>query len=153
VLLSAAHCTREVAGEVSVKLVMIMMLMLQNRIEQIRLVSAPLFNRPSDAHMAYRAGHPFTPTAGQSVRQNLVFNIERPIKSPQLFADFAPLIAMFKRLGDIRAQPPGAKAGWTGLIVVGLGVDLRFHVLKKWLLVLQRGRQRRSAARVAAPLV
>jgi hypothetical protein len=60
-----------------------------------------------------------------------VFQVEHPVQPPQLLADFAPLVAVFKSFGDIGARPGGAMAGRIGSVVAGPGIDrcfeMKFH--------------------------
>jgi len=66
----------------------------------------------------------------QSVRQNFIFRIEHPVLSPQLPADFSPLVAVFKSFGGVGTCSGGALAGRIGSVAAGPGIDFRFHISK-----------------------
>ena len=62
--------------------------------------------------------------------KNFVLHVVRPVKPPQLLADFAALVAVLKSSGGVGAQTCGAMAGRIGGVVSRLVIALCFHVSK-----------------------
>jgi len=62
--------------------------------------------------------------------KNFVLHVVRPVKPPQLLADFAALVAVLKSSGGVGAQTCGAMAGRIGGVVSRFVIDLCFHVSK-----------------------
>ena len=64
--------------------------------------------RASGAHTAFSAGNPSAPTWAEIISP---LARQCPVESPQLLADFTPLVAMLKSFGGAGARDGGALTG------------------------------------------
>ena len=67
---------------------------------------------------------------GKISDNDFVINTERPVQPAQLFADFAPFVAVLQSSGDRRANPASPLIGGAGCVVKWPGIGLCFHVYK-----------------------